>query len=130
MAKKNPDDSFTRSPNSDAILKNVNAIAPLVYNAAPSADGLMLAFNASPGYGTPSATGHIFLAKRSSVSEPFGTPQLIAAADLSTGQLSEPGSFSPDGKYLYFHRVLSQTTSQLYVLTRQYNSRYYWPCGR
>lgn len=119
MATKNADGSFTRSSNSDEILKNVNGLSSLVYNATPSADGLELVFNATPGYPNRGATGHIYIATRSSPSAPFGIPQLVAAADLSTGQLSEPASFSPDGTRLYFHRVLTDTTSQLYVLTRE-----------
>jgi Tol biopolymer transport system component len=116
IATRNADGSFTRLSNSGDILRNVNALGTLVYNATPSADGLALAVNASPAFPTPA---HIYIATRSSPTVPFGVPRLVAAADLDHGQLSEPGSFSPDGKYLYFHRVLSPTTSQLYVLTRQ-----------
>jgi hypothetical protein len=116
MARRNADGSFTRLSSSADILGNVNALGSLVHNATTSADGLQLAFNASPSFPIPS---HIYIATRPSPSAPFGKPRLVAAADLGHGQLSEPGSFSPDGKYLYFHRVLGPTTSQLYVLTRQ-----------
>jgi hypothetical protein len=115
IATKNANGSFTRLSNSADILKNVNALGSLVYNATPSADGLELAFNASSSFPIPS---HIYIATRTRPSAPFGNPQLVAAADLD-GQLSESGSFSPDGKYLYFHRVLSTTSSQIYVLTQQ-----------
>jgi WD40-like Beta Propeller Repeat len=108
-------DGFTRLSNSDDILKNVNALGQLVYNATPSVDGLELAFNASPSFPVPS---HIYIATRPSPSATFGKPQLVVAADLDPGQLSEPGSFSPDGKNLYFHRVMGPATSQIYVLTR------------
>jgi Tol biopolymer transport system component len=116
MAIKNADGSFTRAPNSDEILKNVNATGKLVYNATPSADGLAFAFNAAPYFGPHP---RIYIATRSSTSDPFGMPELVTAADEVQGQFSEPGSFSPDGTYLYFHRVLSDSASQLYVLTRQ-----------
>jgi hypothetical protein len=116
IATRNVDGTFTRLSNSADILKNVNALGSLVYNATPSADGLELVFNASSSFPIPS---HIYIATRMSPSAPFGNPQLVAAADLDHGQLSEPGSFSPDGKYLYFHRVLGPSTSQIYVLTRQ-----------
>ncbi|MGB8898016.1 MAG: hypothetical protein WCC90_01630 [Methylocella sp.] len=119
IATRNVDGTFTRLSNSADILKNVNALGSLVYNATPSADGLELAFNASSSFPIPS---HIYIATRTSPSAPFGNPQLVAAADLDHGQLSEPGSFSPDGKYLYFHRVLGPSTSQIYVLTRQKTS--------
>jgi Tol biopolymer transport system component len=116
MAMKNADGSFTRAPNSDEILKNVNATGELVYNASPSADGLALAFNAAPHFGPHPK---IYIATRSSTSDPFGMPELVTAADEVQGQFSEAGSFSPDGTYLYFHCVLSNSASQLYVLTRQ-----------
>lgn len=117
MARKNPDGTFARMPNSAEILKNVNDLGSLVYNASPSADGLMLAFNAAPSFGPfPS----IFVATRTSPTEPFGKPVLISAADeVAEGEQSEVGSISPDGQYLYFHRVLSTKSAQLYVLTKQ-----------
>lgn len=116
IANRNTDGTFTRLPNSADILENVNALGSLVYNASPSADGLELVFNASSSFPIPS---HIYIARRTSPSAPFGNPQLVAAADLDHGQLSEPGSFSPGGRHLYFHRVLGPSTSQIYVLTRQ-----------
>ena len=114
IATKNADGTFMRLSNSADILKNVNALGSLVYNASPSADGLELVFNASPAFPLPT---HVYIARRSSPSAPFGIPQLVAAADIDHGQLSEPGSFSSDGKYLYFHRVLDSKSSQIYVLT-------------
>ncbi len=115
IATKNSDGSFTRLPNSDEILKSINGLGKLVYNATPSADGLTLVFNAAPSYGP---LPQIYIATRSSTSAPFGTPRLVgAAAQIDQGTFSEPGSFSPDGKHLYFHRVLNDSASQLYVLT-------------
>lgn len=111
MAKKNADGSFTRESNSDNILKNVNALGSIVYNAA-SSDGLVLTFNVAD-------TGTIYTTSRSSKSLPFDQPKVLGAAqNITQGSLSEPGSISYNGKYLYFHRVLSPTTSQIYVLTR------------
>jgi hypothetical protein len=116
VAGKNPDGSFTRLPNSNEILKNVNALGAIVYNATPSPDGLELAFNVVHSAGALPA---MYIATRSSNSEPFGLPEQITAADAVDGLFSEPGSFSPDGKHLYLHRVLSPGTSQIYVITRQ-----------
>ena len=115
MATKNADGSFTRAANSDEILKNVNGIGLLVYNASPSADGLELAFDAAPYFGPHP---HIYVATRSSTSEPFGQPQLVAAANIPSSEFSEPGSISSDGKHLYFHVVFGPSTSKLYVLTQ------------
>lgn len=116
IAKKNADGSFTRAANSDDILKNVNGIGSLVYNATVSPDGLELVFNAAPSFGPHP---HLYIATRSSTSAPFGQPQLIAAADIPSSEFSEPGSFSSDGKHLYFHVVLGREKSQLYVLTKK-----------
>ena len=117
MARKNPDGTFTRLPQSDEILKNVNGFGSMVYNASPSADGLELAFNAAPYFGP---FPKIYIATRTSTSEPFGKPVLVRAADeVAEGEQSEVGSISPDAKHLYFHRVLSDKTSQIYVLTRE-----------
>lgn len=116
LAAKNADGTFTRLSNSDEILENINALGSLVYNATPSADGLILAFNASPSFPIPT---HIYIATRNSISDPFGKPQYLAAADVEHNtELAEPGSFSPDGKYLYFHRVIDKKSSQIYLLTR------------
>jgi hypothetical protein len=115
FATKNSDGSFTRSPDSDKILKNVNALGYLVYNAAISSDGLTFAFNAARW----PASVHIYIATRSSTTEPFGNIEEVTAAEVSTGKFSEVGSFSADGKYMYFHRVLSKKDSQLYVLTHR-----------
>ncbi len=93
IATKNDDGSFTRLSNSADILQNVNALGTLVYNAAPSADGLELAFNASPSFPIPS---HIYIATRTSPVVPFGVPKLVDAADIDSSHFSEPGSFSPD----------------------------------
>ena len=117
VATKNADGSFTRLPNADEILKNVNGLGALVYNATPSSDGLTLVFNAAPYFGP---LPRMYIATRSSTSAAFGQPERVGAAEqIEQGTLSEPGSFSHDGTHLYFHRVLTERTSQLYVLTRQ-----------
>jgi hypothetical protein len=114
IATKNADGSFTRLANSDDILKNVNGMGSLVYNAAPSPDGLTLLFNAAPYFGP---TPQIYIATRTSTSVPFGTPELVTAANASGG-FPETGSFSYDGQYFYYHRVTGQTSSQIWVLRR------------
>jgi len=116
IANRNADGSFTRASNSDEVLKKINAIGGLVYNAGPSPDGLILAFNAAASYGP---YPKIYMAIRTSVTASFGEPRYIAATDVDRGTFSESPSFSRDGTYMYFHRVLSDTSSQLYVLTRQ-----------
>jgi hypothetical protein len=112
IAKKNSDGTFTRDADSGELLQNINALGNIVYNAAPSADGLELAFNVAD-------TRSIYIATRTTTSVPFDQPRLLAAAYIDQGMFSEPGSISVDGEYLYFHRVLSENASQIYVLARQ-----------
>ena len=73
-------------------------------------DGLEAYFeqiNSSTGV-FPPQLNQIYVAKRSSTSEPFGTPQLVAGqATLSDGTVGfNEGTFvSRDGKLLYYHHV-------------------------
>jgi hypothetical protein len=100
FAVRNSDGSFTRVPNSDQVLANVNALGATVYNGILSWDGLELYFTML----NPEPAGpQIYVAKRNAPTEPFGVPQLIFAA----GNMVESGSLSPDGKHLYYHRVLA-----------------------
>jgi WD40-like Beta Propeller Repeat len=127
VVEKNKHGSFSRTQIDH--IQNVNAITPTVYNPAPSPDDLTIVFTA------PDLQNQIFpqvyVAERSSTTSRFGAPKLIAAANegpawpvskngtLTPPVFSENGGFSADGKYLYFHRVLGPSQSQLYVLTRQ-----------
>jgi hypothetical protein len=116
VATKNADSSFTRHPDSDTVLKNVNALGALVFNSTLTPDGLTFFF--TPGI-TLRGPGGIYVAKRSSTAEAFGIPQRVAAADNITPEgFPEMGAISPDGNHLYFHRVLGKTSSQIYVMTR------------
>lgn len=124
VATKNRDGTFTRLLNSDELLKKVNALGPTIYGSMPSKDDRELYVTTAH----PAPLGmHIYVARRNSTLEPFGVPQLVAAADMPAenkelaqhGGLSETGSLSLDGTHLYFHRVLSPTRSEIYVLTRQ-----------
>lgn len=121
VATKNADGSFTPLPTSDALFERVNALASRVYNSAPAPDGLTFFFTPAIFPTGPA----IYVATRSTTSEPFGTPQPLDEANdgnkFPSWSFSEMGGVSPDGKYLYFHRVLSNTTSQIYVLTRNKN---------
>ena len=105
-----------RHPGSDPLFKNVNGLGPLVFNSAPTSDGL--AFFFTPGI-TSKGPGGIYVAKRSSTAEPFGVPTRIPDVDNVTADgFPEMGAISPDGAHLYFHRVLGKASSQIYVLTK------------
>lgn len=118
VAQKNADGSFANLPNTNKIMRNINNTTRTVYNAAPSADALTFVFTAPD---LPK-TAQVFEATRTSPSAPFGVPVPITAANTPTGDPypnPEDGGFSPDGKYLYFHRSLGPTSSQIWVLTLQ-----------
>ncbi len=123
-ASRNGDGTFSIWPNSEAILSTVNSIPgkPVVYNSALTPDGLNIFVTAAPVQ--PSSTVPMtYMASRKSSSEPFGEPALVDSVNnpgsACPGQFSEVGGVSPDGKYLYFHRYISATTSMLCVVTRQ-----------
>jgi hypothetical protein len=122
IAMKNPDGSFTELSDSATLLATVNALGPLVYNSAPTPDGLALFFTMVNPFVTGPAT---YAAPRASTCEPFGPPQHVAEADAPPPGVdagvgfSEVGGLSPDGQHLYMHWVLGASTSQIYVLTRQ-----------
>jgi hypothetical protein len=128
VVEKNSDGSFSKV-STDQIFESVNATTPTVYNPAPSPDGLTIVFTA-PNL-QQQTFPQVYVAERPSTNAKFGVPKLIAAANEGSarpvsknGTLTPPvfpenGGFSPDGKYLYFHRVLGPSQSQLYVLTRQ-----------
>lgn len=127
VVEKNRHGSFSRAEIDH--IENVNATTPTIYNPALSPDGLTIVFTA-PNL-QEQTFPQVYVADRPSTNAKFGAPKLIAAANegpahpvLKNGTLTPPvfpenGGFSADGKYLYFHRVLGASQSQLYVLTRQ-----------
>jgi len=121
VATKDTDGGFTRLSNSDEVFEKVNALASRVYNSAPSPDGLAFFFSPNMLFAGPA----IYVATRSSTREPFGSPRRVEATQddspftFSLFSFSEMGGVSPDGKYLYFHRVLDKARSQIYVLKRR-----------
>lgn len=87
---------FRRAAASDSIFANINTPA-LEYAAALSADGLELCFTRVelPIHQPPA----LYLTRRTSLTAPFGPPQMIRAA---TGFV-EAATFSPDARALYYH---------------------------
>lgn len=115
VAAKNPDGTFTRLPDSAALLKNVNDgnLSPfhIVYGPRTSRHGLELVFAAPP---------RIFIASRNSAAEAFGIPQVVDAGNMvPEPHLAEGPSLSADGKHLYYHILERPGHSQIYVLSRQ-----------
>jgi len=114
---KNQDGSFREAANSDNILERVNALSPgkILYGAVQSKDGLELFFTGSDVPSPSAKKVGLYVAKRGSTNEPFGTPEEIGTPSSHV----EAPFPSPDGKHLYFHELISASESQLYVETRQ-----------
>jgi hypothetical protein len=111
---KNSDGTFIKASNSGSILKNINALNKILYGAVASQDGLTLFFTGSD---VPGSGDHIriYVAKRSATSEPFGVPEEIT----TPWRAVEAPYLSSDGRYLYFHRIISGSDAKIYVMTRR-----------
>lgn len=88
---------FTRTPDSAAILAQVNAVG-LNYAPSISRDGLELFFTRIADRANPSP--EIFRSARATTAAPFGVPQRVAAISGS----AEAPALSPDGRLLYYHK--------------------------
>ena len=91
-------DGFRLSPEDDDLFAAVNTGA-LEYAAALSVDGLELAFTRMVGR-PPLAVARLWIARRPHADAPFASPVEIDAAE----GFAEAPTFSPDGRFLYFHR--------------------------
>lgn len=85
---------FVKDANSDALMTNVNREG-VVYAPSFSASGKELYFTAIRGSDTK-----MYVARRDSLSVPFGRPELI---DVK-GSTPEGPSLTLDGLHLYFHK--------------------------
>jgi len=88
---------FHIDPKSDKTLARVNT-ARLDYAADISADGLTLLFTRALSW--PQLQPAICVAKRNTISEPFGEPARLGAL---TGFVEAP-SVTSDGRLLYYHK--------------------------
>ena len=102
--------TFVSDPATNRLLRSVNHLAPLVYAAAISSDGLELFFTAKGSGNLPV----IYRAARRRLDEPFGEIQRVSAA---VGDVEAPG-LSRNGQLLYFHR-LAGSHFAIYVASRQ-----------
>jgi hypothetical protein len=93
---------FVVSENSDDIMENINT-ENLEYAASITTDELELFFTrADMSKIIPEM--NVMIAKRSSVTEPFGEPQIINAIE---GENTEAPSIARDSKNLYFHKKVN-----------------------
>ncbi len=102
--------SFIKLANTDGIMANVNTCDCLEYAPSISADGLELFFTRLK---FSIGRVEILVAKRSSVTEPFGMPERINVQD---GFVEAP-SLSGDGKRLYYHYKENET-HVIYMMER------------
>jgi hypothetical protein len=90
---------FTRSPDSDRLLGQVNKKGALQYASTISADKLTLYFTRfDPASGFPGP--QIYRSTRSTTASPFGIPVHFKGL----GDFVEGSALSPDERLLYFHR--------------------------
>jgi hypothetical protein len=92
---------YRLSPSDTRLFAALNSDA-LEYAPATSANGLELAFTRARMSGKSLVTS-IWIAQRKKTTDAYGSPVRITTM---TGEFVEAPSFSPDGKALYFHRVI------------------------
>jgi hypothetical protein len=97
IAEKNGP-GFQRSPNSSAVLKNINTDA-LEYAACISSDELTLYFTRVEVPFTATSSPEIFVSTRQNIQEAFSSPSKIGSI---TG-FAEAPTIAPDQKTLYYH---------------------------
>jgi hypothetical protein len=110
--------SFAIASDSAEIMKNINT-GPLAYAPAISANGLELYFTrasqSEPGARGISAKVRIVVARRSSLTDPFGEPEVLGALK---GFVEAP-SVSLDESELFFHKKVGDK----YIIYRAVRSR-------
>ena len=117
------EEGFTIADNSDYILQNINT-GKMEYAPAISSDGLELFFTRVNAVSlieaaSKHAKAKIYLAKRNSISEPFGKPEIISAiAEENDGIFVEAPSITTDGKILYYHKKDGKKFS-IYKVTKR-----------
>ncbi|MDO8408273.1 MAG: hypothetical protein Q7S95_03500 [bacterium] len=119
IAERNADGTFTRLTNSAYLLDKVNndsRFKSVLYSGSLSSDGLELFFVATKPLTQSRMNNSIYVARRTSITEPFAVAQGI---NTGGNGLSEGPSLSLDGKHLYFHKVISTSHTDLYVLSRE-----------
>lgn len=109
IARRVGTNRFELLPDTDALLKNVNT-PDLEYAPAVSSDGRELFFTRLR---LKDLHTTILRARRKTVDEPFGPPQVLAPV---TGFVEGP-TLSPDGKTLYYHKK-DGARFALYKVTR------------
>jgi len=103
---------FVVSENSEDMMKNINS-EHLEYAASITTDELEFFFTRAD-FSKIIPEMSVMIARRSSVSEPFGEPQVISAIE---GEATEAPSITSDGKNLYFHKKLNGVFS-VFVVSR------------
>lgn len=88
---------WRQAPADDSTFASINSGA-LEYAPAMSADGLALCFTRLERGGAPV----LLLARRARITDPWGAPRRIVGPE----GLAEAGTWSPDGRTLYFHAMV------------------------
>lgn len=102
--------------NSNETLANVNSTLCRTYAGTLSNDKKELYFTIIPSTSIAGSDFRILVAKRATITEPFGKPQVIQAI---TGTYMEGPSLTQDGKNLYYHKFDSAAGRfKIYKVTR------------
>ncbi len=102
--------------NSNETLANVNSTLCRTYAGTLSNDKKELYFTIIPSTSIAGSDFRILVAKRATITEPFGKPQVIQAI---TGTYTEGPSLTQDGKNLYYHKFDSVAGRfKIYKVTR------------
>ncbi len=110
VADKKADGSFKKTSNSDEVFFNVND-GNLNYAPAISRDGLELYFTRAK---LAEGKVQIYVAKRASISDAFGMPELVSGAE---GFVEGP-TLSPDEKLMYYHKKVGEGSYRIFVVSR------------
>lgn len=90
---------FLKDANSELLFKNINTKEYPEYAPAINPNGLEMSFTRLKGRQT-----FIYISKRSSLEEPFGTPELLNIE----GVLPEAVTIAPGGDSIYYHKKVGQ----------------------
>lgn len=103
-------DKFIKDDDSDIIFQNINTKDDLEYAPSFASNGLEIFFTRLI---KKEIATHIYTARRSSLNEPFGKPELIEI----DGAVPEAPSITLDGKIFYYHKKDGERY-RLYEMTR------------
>ena len=103
IAQKNNDSTFSKLPNSEELLQNINDANYIYYAPCISSDNLELYFTRYlKGQITPSTLFEMCVAIRSNASSEFSIPKVLFSEVISN--LVEAPTLTTDKNIMYYHQ--------------------------